>query len=82
MSAKLHTLTVRLPEELFGRAAASARRRGMSVNAYLVQQLQQGVRLELDQQLFEEAGMIGDLDDCDVAYALEAQAEVALNDGD
>ncbi len=81
MKADVHTLTVRLPERLYGRAAATARRRGLSVNAYLVQQIESGVQQDLEQQLFEEAGMIGDLDDCDVSYAFEAQAEVVLRDG-
>ena len=81
MSSKLHTLTVRLPEELYGRAAASALRRGLSVNAYLVHQLQQGVRMDLEQQLFEEAGMIGELDDCEVSYAWETQSELVVRDG-
>src|SRR5687768_15665590 len=36
--------------------------------------------MNLDRKLFEEAGLIGDHDDCDVSWAFEAQSAVVLND--
>lgn len=76
-----HALTVRLPVDLYEAATCVAQKREMSLNALVREGLEAIVRDEEEQALYDAYTLLGqDPEECDVEYAIYAQAEVMLND--
>jgi hypothetical protein len=77
----VHTLSLRVPEDIYRQAAEVARRRNISFNLFVQEQLQRVIEEELDRELYEAAELLGSHpEECDVSYADEAQAELALRE--
>ena len=80
--AQYHQLTVRLPVDLYEAASDIARKRTQSLNALVQEGLKAMIRHE-EQALYDEYTLLGqDEEECDVEYAIYAQAEVMLSDPD
>jgi hypothetical protein len=70
------SFTVRLPGELHNAASEAAARNGSSLNKLLQRLVEEYLRKEAEQQLFDSFTRLGeDLAECDVEYAWEAQRE-------
>jgi hypothetical protein len=80
-STSTRTVTLRLPQDLYEKTAELALRKNKSLNAVL----QEGARRLLKEEEEKELSAGFDLlaqhpDECDVEYAIYAQAEVILGD--
>jgi hypothetical protein len=75
------SFTVRLQPEIYEAAARVAKKRGSSLNALIQNGLEKIIRVEEERELYEAATLLGlDAAECDMEYALPAQAEVVLRD--
>jgi hypothetical protein len=74
-----HALSIRLPEALFEQASDLARRRRLSVNLLVQEQLQKAIEADLETRLYGAAELLGEHpEEADVSFADDAQAELAL----
>ena len=74
-------ITLRLPPALHTAIAQAARRRHQSINALIQQNLEALVRAEEEQARYDAYTLLGqDAEECNVDYAIYAQAEVMLHD--
>ena len=75
------SLTVRLPSELYEAAAGVARKQAISLNALMQKSLAAAVRVEEEKARYDAYTQLAqDAEECDVEYAIHAQAEVMLRD--
>ena len=75
------SVTVRLPRPLYARATDLAKERRVSLNAFVQQGVEEAVRLAEERERYDAYSMLGeDAAECDVEYAIHAQAEVMLRD--
>ncbi len=78
-TAKSHTLTLRLPQELYERASNLARQRQQSVNALLQEGVQRLLQEEEKRALSDGVDLLACYPvECNVDDALSPQAEVVL----
>ena len=81
MVTQIQATSVRLPADLYKGSVDAARRRGVSLNALIRDALSRVIEEERNREMFESATLLGlDADTCEVDFALDAQAEVALRD--
>ncbi len=74
-------ITLRLPPDLHAAVTQAARSRSQSVNAYIQHGLEELVRVEEEKARYAAYTLLGqDVEECDVEYAIHAQAEVMLHD--
>jgi hypothetical protein len=77
----LHTLSLRVPEDVYKASVEIARKRKVSFNVLVQEELQRMIREDHDREMYEAGTILGeDPDMCDVSYAVHAQAEVMLRD--
>ena len=75
------SLTVRIPVKLYSKAADIAKRRAVSMNALVQGGLEAIVRAEEEQPRYDAYTLLArDTEECDVEYAIHAQAEVMLRE--
>ena len=78
---KTRTVTLRLPQDLYQRTADMAQRRKKSLNALLQEGVHQLLKEEERRALSEGFDLLSQYpEECDVEYAIPAQAEVTLHD--
>ena len=74
-------LTIRLQPELYSAAERLAQRRAISINGLVQQSLAAAIRADEERERYDAYTLLGsDPEECDVEYAIHAQAEVMLND--
>jgi hypothetical protein len=74
-------LTLRLNPKLHAEISELARRREVSVNALIQQNLETLVRVEEEKARYDAYSLLGqEPEECDVEYTIPAQAEVMLRD--
>lgn len=79
--ASTRTITVRLPRELYQQTTELAHRRNQSVNAVVQEGVQKLLREEEIRAVSDGFDLLAQHpDECDVEFALAAQAEVVLRD--
>ena len=75
----VRTLSVRVPEELYGEARRVAENRKISVNTLVSEALTQVVNEAQDKEMYDAATLLGlDAELSSVDFSLSAQSEVAL----
>jgi hypothetical protein len=78
---RAHSLTVRLPRDLYLAARNIAVRRGKSVNILVQESLRRAIEAEEQEELRRGFELLSEAPaECDVEYAFEAQREVVLRD--
>lgn len=83
MKTVLHsqTVTLRLPHNLYRQTSELARQRKQSINALLQESIQRMLKENEEQTLSDAFDLLAaHPDECNVDYALPAQAEVVLRD--
>jgi hypothetical protein len=76
MSA-MKIFTLRLPADLYSRCAKHARKKDVSLNAYVQESLDTVLKFEEDRALYEAFGRLGaDREATSVEFAVAAQREV------
>ncbi len=81
MAPPLHAASIRVPEDVFLRSAEIARRRRISFNRLVHEALERVIHDEEYAEMHEAGTLLGsDPAECDVEYAIHAQAEVMLRD--
>lgn len=73
-------VTVCIAGDLYAQAFNLARESGVSLNEFVVRRLADVVKLEEERLRFDEYTALGGDEECDVEYAVYAQAEVMLGD--
>ena len=82
-TANTRTVTLRLPNDLYEKATRLARQNNKSLNALLQEGTQRLLKEEEERELSAGFDLLAEHpDECDVDYAIYAQAEVMLNDRD
>jgi len=77
----LHILSLRMPDDIYRASVEIARKRKISFNVLVQEELQRMIREEQDREMYEAGTILGeDPEMCDVSYAACAQAEVMLRD--
>ncbi len=77
----LQAITLRLPPDLHAAVTQAARSRSQSLNAYIQHSLEELVRAEEENARYAAYTLLGqDAEQCDVEYAIHAQAEAMLHD--
>ncbi len=79
-STTSRSLTIRLPRDVYAEAQSVAKRRNTSLNTLLREGLAIRLREEEFAELYAAFGEVGREEDCDVEFALHAQAEVVLRE--
>ena len=75
-----HSMTLRIPEQLYMSVADAAKERNQSVNSLVQESLRKTIS-EIEQlKRFDEYTLLGQDEDSNVDYAMYAQAEVMLNE--
>jgi HicB family len=74
------TFTLRLPADLYARCATHARKKDVSLNAYVQESLDVVLKFEEDRALYEAFGRYGDSPESRVEFAFAAQKEALLKD--
>lgn len=73
------SLTVRIPPHVYELSRQIAHKRETSLNALIQQSLEALIRAEEEQASYDAYTLLGqDAEECDVEYAIHAQAEVML----
>ncbi len=81
MSIPTKTFTLRLSPELYQATLDIAQKHRLSLNSFLVENLESVVRIAEERVRFDEYAELGkDAEMCDSEYAIHAQAEVMLHD--
>lgn len=74
-------LTVRMPRAMYDAAAGIAKKREISLNALVQDSLAAAIEADDYQTRYDAYTLLGqDLEECNVEYAIHAQAEVMLSD--
>ena len=80
-SSELRALTLRIPPNVYESSRLIANRRSVSLNALIQQSLEDMIRADEEQASYDAYTLLGqDAQECDVEYAIYAQAEVMLRD--
>jgi len=80
-SDRTHSLTVRLPKDLYLAAKGIAARRRKSMNVVIQESLQHSVESDEQEELRRSFELLSDSPrQCSVDYAFDAQREVVLSD--
>ena len=74
------SLTVRLTPEIYQAAADIARERSISMNTLISESLLAEIEAADERARYDDYTLLGQDPECNVDYALEAQAEVMLRD--
>lgn len=73
-------ITIRLPANVYAEAQEAARRHDVSVNRFVLEAVNQRLKQEEFQELYDAFCLVGQEEDNNVDYAFEAQAAVVLRD--
>ncbi len=73
-------LTVRLRPSLYEAAARLAGERAVSMNSLIQSSLESAIRADEEQAHYDAYTALGQDPECDVEYAIHAQAEVMLSE--
>jgi hypothetical protein len=80
-NSSTRTVTLRLPNDLYDKTAQLALQKHMSLNALLQEGAQRLLQQEEERELSAGFDLLAEHpDECDVEYAIYAQAEVMLHD--
>ena len=77
--SELRTLTLRIPPDVYESSRRIAEKRSISLNTLIQQSLEDMIRAEEDRASYDAYTLLGqDAQECNVEYAIHAQAEVML----
>lgn len=80
-NSELRALTLRIPPTIYEASRRIANKRAVSLNLLIQQSLEAMIRAEEDRASYDAYTLLGqDAEECDVEYAIHAQAEVMLRD--
>jgi len=80
MGSDTATVSLRLPVGLHKASRELAARRGMSLNALVLEGLAALIDAEEEKRFFDSFTLLGQDEECNAGFALPAQREVVLGD--
>ena len=76
----LKSITLRIEQSLFDKTKNIASKENYSFNSFVQNLIVEKLKEREKKELFDEFSLVGEDENCDVEYAINAQKEVILNE--